>query len=80
MEKSHSRCDAPSDTQSLSLHVGANFSSKCLLRDKINGAAEHVFQVKQNSKILRRRSRTSEADQNINVTVFMGRIARGGAG
>ena len=63
----------------LALHVGANFFSKCLLRDQINGAAEHIFQVKQNTKILRRRSGSIEADQNIDVTALMGCIARSGA-
>ena len=63
----------------LALHVRPNFASKCLLRDQINGAAEHIFQVKQNTKILRRRSGSIEADQNIDVTALMGCIARSGA-
>ena len=48
------------------------------MRDQINGAAEYVFQVKQNTEILCRRSRTIEADQNINITALMSCIARGG--
>ena len=60
------------------LYVRANFSSKCLLRDQINGAAEQIFEVKQNTKILCRCSRAIEADQNINVTALMGCIAHGG--
>ena len=63
----------------LALHVGANFSSKRLLRDQINGATEHIFQIKQNTKILRRRSRSIEANQNIDVTALMGRTGRSGA-
>ena len=63
----------------LARHVAAKFSSKRLLRDQINGATEHIFQIKQNTKILRRRSGAIEADQNIDVTALMGRIARSGA-
>ena len=54
----------------LALHVGANFSSKCLLRDQINGATEHIFQVKQNTKILRRRSGSIEADPGPDPVLF----------
>ena len=59
----------------LALHVGANFISKRLLHDQINGAAEHVFQVKQNTKILRRRTGSIEAEQDVDVTALTGGIA-----
>ena len=61
-----------------SLYVRANFFSKCFLRNQINRAAQQVFQVKQHTKILRRRSGFIEAHQNIDVTILMGSIARSG--
>ena len=50
--KRHSRWDVASDMHSFARYVRANFSSKCLLRDQINGAPEQILKVKQNTKIL----------------------------
>ena len=61
----------------LVLDKGPEFRAQGLVSDQIDGSAESVFEVELHAEVPVRRSGTIERNEDIDVAVFIRRIAGG---